>query len=152
MIYRKTRFPFQVMDMEHELQALRTQLAEKSKHSLQLQKEVWSYCIHSHHLFYFLILSSSIIYVLMGGVRIVIWNLKLLQRSIILAFNNCHKWKREYIYIVPCYVWRYNAYKLYHAMFDNVVPSISYFILFEIHETVEVNASCEIWLFPLKSI
>lgn len=28
------------MDMEHELQALRAQLAEKSKHSLQLQKEV----------------------------------------------------------------------------------------------------------------
>nr|GMD64799.1 stomatal closure-related actin-binding protein 1 [Ipomoea batatas] len=30
----------QVMDMEHELQALRAQLAEKSKHSLQLQKEL----------------------------------------------------------------------------------------------------------------
>ena len=29
-----------VMDMEHELLALRLQLAEKSKHSLQLQKEV----------------------------------------------------------------------------------------------------------------
>lgn len=27
--------------MEHELQALRVQLAEKSKHSLQLQKEVY---------------------------------------------------------------------------------------------------------------
>ncbi|KAL7151955.1 hypothetical protein ABFS83_04G066300 [Erythranthe nasuta] len=32
--------PSRVMDMEHELQALRTQLAEKSKHSLQLQKEL----------------------------------------------------------------------------------------------------------------
>ncbi|KAL0459103.1 UNVERIFIED_CONTAM: Stomatal closure-related actin-binding protein 1 [Sesamum latifolium] len=32
--------PSRVMDMEHELQALRIQLAEKSKHSLQLQKEV----------------------------------------------------------------------------------------------------------------
>lgn len=28
------------MDMEHELQALRKQLAEKSKHYLRLQKEV----------------------------------------------------------------------------------------------------------------
>lgn len=28
------------MDMEHELRALRNQLAEKSKHSLLLQKEV----------------------------------------------------------------------------------------------------------------
>ncbi|GLT81785.1 hypothetical protein SLE2022_002190 [Rubroshorea leprosula] len=32
--------PSRVMDMEHELQALRMQLAEKSKHSLQLQKEL----------------------------------------------------------------------------------------------------------------
>ncbi|KAJ9699011.1 hypothetical protein PVL29_007869 [Vitis rotundifolia] len=32
--------PSKVMDMEHELQALRLQLAEKSKHSLQLQKEL----------------------------------------------------------------------------------------------------------------
>ncbi|KAK3009789.1 hypothetical protein RJ639_015429 [Escallonia herrerae] len=32
--------PSKVMDMEHELQALRIQLAEKSKHSLLLQKEV----------------------------------------------------------------------------------------------------------------
>ncbi|KAL0419483.1 UNVERIFIED_CONTAM: Stomatal closure-related actin-binding protein 1 [Sesamum radiatum] len=32
--------PSRVMDMEHELQALRIQLAEKSKHSLQLQKEI----------------------------------------------------------------------------------------------------------------
>ncbi|EPS58051.1 hypothetical protein M569_16765, partial [Genlisea aurea] len=32
--------PSRVMDMEHELQALRTQLAEKSKHSAQLQKEL----------------------------------------------------------------------------------------------------------------
>ncbi|KAL0371032.1 UNVERIFIED_CONTAM: Stomatal closure-related actin-binding protein 1 [Sesamum angustifolium] len=32
--------PSRVMDMEHELQALRIQLAEKSKHSLQLQKEL----------------------------------------------------------------------------------------------------------------
>ncbi|KAI5673824.1 hypothetical protein M9H77_14188 [Catharanthus roseus] len=32
--------PSKVMDMEHELQALRVQLAEKSKHSLQLQKEL----------------------------------------------------------------------------------------------------------------
>ncbi|KAM7522966.1 hypothetical protein LguiA_012868 [Lonicera macranthoides] len=32
--------PSKVMDMEHELQALRAQLAEKSKHSLQLQKEL----------------------------------------------------------------------------------------------------------------
>ncbi|CAL5428237.1 unnamed protein product [Camellia sinensis] len=31
--------PSKVMDMEHELQALRLQLAEKSKHSLLLQKE-----------------------------------------------------------------------------------------------------------------
>lgn len=29
------------MDMEHELQALRTQLAEKSKRAIQLQKEVF---------------------------------------------------------------------------------------------------------------
>ena len=29
------------MDMEHELRALRIQLAEKSKHSLLLQKEVY---------------------------------------------------------------------------------------------------------------
>ncbi|KAK9273178.1 hypothetical protein L1049_017985 [Liquidambar formosana] len=32
--------PSKVMDMEHELQALRTHLAEKSKHSLLLQKEL----------------------------------------------------------------------------------------------------------------
>ncbi|XP_010271915.1 PREDICTED: stomatal closure-related actin-binding protein 1 isoform X1 [Nelumbo nucifera] len=32
--------PSKVMDMEHELRALRTQLAEKSMHSLQLQKEL----------------------------------------------------------------------------------------------------------------
>lgn len=32
--------PSKVMDMEYELQALRIQLAEKSKHSLQLQKEL----------------------------------------------------------------------------------------------------------------
>ncbi|XP_071704110.1 stomatal closure-related actin-binding protein 1-like [Rutidosis leptorrhynchoides] len=32
--------PSKVMDMEHELQALRTQLAEKSKSSLKLQKEL----------------------------------------------------------------------------------------------------------------
>ncbi|THG10951.1 hypothetical protein TEA_000001 [Camellia sinensis var. sinensis] len=32
--------PSKVMDMEHELQALRLQLAEKSKHSLLLQKEL----------------------------------------------------------------------------------------------------------------
>ncbi|KAL6966679.1 Stomatal closure-related actin-binding protein 1 [Sarracenia purpurea var. burkii] len=32
--------PSKVMDMEHELQALRIQLAEKSQHSLQLQKEL----------------------------------------------------------------------------------------------------------------
>ncbi|XAR59600.1 hypothetical protein NMG60_11015491 [Bertholletia excelsa] len=32
--------PSKVMDMEHELQALRIQLAEKSKHSRQLQKEL----------------------------------------------------------------------------------------------------------------
>ncbi|XP_052198075.1 stomatal closure-related actin-binding protein 1 [Diospyros lotus] len=32
--------PSKVMDMEHELQALRIQLAEKSKQSLQLQKEL----------------------------------------------------------------------------------------------------------------
>ncbi|PIN16911.1 hypothetical protein CDL12_10435 [Handroanthus impetiginosus] len=32
--------PSRVMDMEHELQALRIQLAEKSRHSLQLQKEL----------------------------------------------------------------------------------------------------------------
>ncbi|XP_047316693.1 stomatal closure-related actin-binding protein 1-like isoform X2 [Impatiens glandulifera] len=32
--------PSKVMDMEHELQALRTQLAEKSKQSLKLQKEL----------------------------------------------------------------------------------------------------------------
>ncbi|KAK6138253.1 hypothetical protein DH2020_028000 [Rehmannia glutinosa] len=32
--------PSRVMDMEHELHALRTQLAEKLKHSLQLQKEL----------------------------------------------------------------------------------------------------------------
>ncbi|KAG8388924.1 hypothetical protein BUALT_Bualt02G0175800 [Buddleja alternifolia] len=32
--------PSRVMDMEHELQALRIQLAEKSKRSLQLQKEL----------------------------------------------------------------------------------------------------------------
>ncbi|CAL5357265.1 unnamed protein product [Camellia sinensis] len=31
--------PSKVMDMEHELRALRVQLSEKSKHSLQLQKE-----------------------------------------------------------------------------------------------------------------
>ncbi|KAK6164069.1 hypothetical protein DH2020_000933 [Rehmannia glutinosa] len=38
--------PSRVMDMEHELQALRIQLAEKSKHSLQLQKEVYLlFCI-----------------------------------------------------------------------------------------------------------
>ncbi|RVW35290.1 Stomatal closure-related actin-binding protein 1 [Vitis vinifera] len=37
--------PSKVMDMEHELLALRLQLAEKSKHSLQLQKEV--HCIRS---------------------------------------------------------------------------------------------------------
>lgn len=33
------------MDMEHELQALRIQLEEKSKHSLLLQKEVLKYFI-----------------------------------------------------------------------------------------------------------
>ncbi|KAF5937566.1 hypothetical protein HYC85_025072 [Camellia sinensis] len=32
--------PSKVMDMEHELRALRVQLSEKSKHSLQLQKEL----------------------------------------------------------------------------------------------------------------
>ncbi|XP_059665447.1 stomatal closure-related actin-binding protein 1-like [Cornus florida] len=32
--------PSKVMDMEHELRALRIQLAEKSKHSLQLQKQL----------------------------------------------------------------------------------------------------------------
>ncbi|GLT51427.1 hypothetical protein SLA2020_248380 [Shorea laevis] len=32
--------PSRVMDMEHELRALRMQLAEKSKHSLQLQREL----------------------------------------------------------------------------------------------------------------
>lgn len=32
--------PSRVMDMEHELRALRIKLAEKSKHSLQLQKEL----------------------------------------------------------------------------------------------------------------
>ncbi|KAJ7960510.1 Stomatal closure-related actin-binding protein 1 [Quillaja saponaria] len=32
--------PSKVMDMEHELRALRAQLAEKSKHSLRLQKEL----------------------------------------------------------------------------------------------------------------
>ncbi|KAH6774860.1 plectin-like protein [Perilla frutescens var. frutescens] len=32
--------PSRVMDMEHELRALRTQLVEKSKHSLKLQKEL----------------------------------------------------------------------------------------------------------------
>ncbi|KAL8527366.1 hypothetical protein ACS0TY_005286 [Phlomoides rotata] len=32
--------PSRVMDMEHELRALRIQLAEKSKHSLRLQKEL----------------------------------------------------------------------------------------------------------------
>ncbi|GAB4829998.1 Stomatal closure- actin-binding protein 1, partial [Ancistrocladus abbreviatus] len=32
--------PSKVMDMEHELQALRVQLLEKSMHSLQLQKEL----------------------------------------------------------------------------------------------------------------
>ncbi|CAI0542020.1 unnamed protein product [Linum tenue] len=32
--------PSKVMDMEHELRALRTQLAEKTKRALQLQKEV----------------------------------------------------------------------------------------------------------------
>ncbi|KAL1552998.1 Stomatal closure-related actin-binding protein 1 [Salvia divinorum] len=32
--------PSKVMDMEHELRALRTQLVEKSKHSLKLQKEL----------------------------------------------------------------------------------------------------------------
>nr|GME04110.1 stomatal closure-related actin-binding protein 1 [Ipomoea batatas] len=32
--------PSKVMDMEHELQALRVQLAEKSKHSILLQKEL----------------------------------------------------------------------------------------------------------------
>ncbi|MCE0480801.1 Stomatal closure- actin-binding protein 1 [Datura stramonium] len=32
--------PSKVMDMEHELQALRVQLAEKCKHSIQLQKEL----------------------------------------------------------------------------------------------------------------
>ncbi|KAK6936904.1 hypothetical protein RJ641_033934 [Dillenia turbinata] len=32
--------PSKVMDMEHELRALRIQLADKSKHSLQLQKEL----------------------------------------------------------------------------------------------------------------
>ncbi|RHN66658.1 hypothetical protein MtrunA17_Chr3g0093711 [Medicago truncatula] len=32
--------PSKVMDMEHELQALRTQLAEKSRHYLRLQKEL----------------------------------------------------------------------------------------------------------------
>jgi len=30
----------QVMDMEYELRALRAKLLEKSKHSIQLQKEV----------------------------------------------------------------------------------------------------------------
>lgn len=35
----------QVMDMEHELQALRIQLEEKSKHSLLLQKEVLKHFI-----------------------------------------------------------------------------------------------------------
>ncbi|XP_047973487.1 stomatal closure-related actin-binding protein 1 [Salvia hispanica] len=34
--------PSKVMDMEHELRALRTQLVEKSKHSLKLQKELAS--------------------------------------------------------------------------------------------------------------
>lgn len=33
------------MDMEHELQALRIQLEEKSKHSLLLQKEVLKHFI-----------------------------------------------------------------------------------------------------------
>ncbi|XWS71281.1 hypothetical protein CRYUN_Cryun03dG0125100 [Craigia yunnanensis] len=37
--------PSKIMNMEHELRALRIQLAEKSKHSLLLQKE-W-YCISS---------------------------------------------------------------------------------------------------------
>jgi len=32
------------MDMEHELQALRTQLADKSRHYLRLQKEVCLSC------------------------------------------------------------------------------------------------------------
>lgn len=36
-----TNIHLQVMDMEHELRALRIQLAEKSKHSILLQKEVW---------------------------------------------------------------------------------------------------------------
>lgn len=36
----KAKHAPQVMDMEHELKALRVQLVEKSKHSLQLRKEV----------------------------------------------------------------------------------------------------------------
>ncbi|CAB4308918.1 unnamed protein product [Prunus armeniaca] len=33
--------PSKVMDMEHELRALRAQLTEKSKNSVRLQKEIW---------------------------------------------------------------------------------------------------------------
>lgn len=37
----KIKHVSQVMDMEHELNALRLQLAEKSMYSLQLRKEVF---------------------------------------------------------------------------------------------------------------
>ena len=40
LLTRELDMYFKVMDMEHELQALRKQLAEKSKHYLRLQKEV----------------------------------------------------------------------------------------------------------------
>ncbi|KAK4407484.1 Stomatal closure-related actin-binding protein 1 [Sesamum angolense] len=47
MLHQPSRVVTLVMDMEHELQALRIQLAEKSKHSLQLQKEVLLlFCIY----------------------------------------------------------------------------------------------------------
>lgn len=46
------------MDMEYELRALRNQLAEKSKHFLQLQKKVSWICIRYTCLF-FLVHSSS---------------------------------------------------------------------------------------------
>jgi hypothetical protein len=44
--------PSRVMDMEYELRALRNQLAEKSKHFLQLQKKVSWIHIPYTYIFY----------------------------------------------------------------------------------------------------
>lgn len=90
-------FRWQVMDMEHELQALRVQLAEKCKYSIQLQKEVsarHSSKVYARFYLYYLVATDTL---RMMNTIYCWWHLCILQK-ILKKFSSLTMVSFEYIY------------------------------------------------------